>query len=336
MINVALIGCAHIHTPGFVTRLQNREDVTVKYVWDHQPGRAQRWAAELDAERVDDPATVWADDDIPAVIICAETDRHLPLVEAAAAARKHMFVEKPLGLGATGAYRMADAIATAGVLFQTGYFQRGNPLNLFIKAQIEQGAFGRITRVRKTDCHHGALDDWFTPEWLWMTDLAQAGVGAYGDLGTHALDILLWWLGDVRSVTATLGSALDKYGAACDEFGEGLLQFENGVIGTLAASWVDVADPVTLVVAGTEGHAHVSNGQLYFKSKHVAGADGETPWTDFPLAWPHAFEIFLDAVVGKPHPPLVDAQEAAIRSDVMEALYEAAATGRWQARGEHG
>jgi len=330
MINVALVGCAHIHTPGFVTRLQNRDDVTVKYVWDHQAGRAERWAAELDAIRVDHPAPVWTDDQISAVIICAETDRHLPLVEAAAVAQKHMFVEKPLGLGSADAYRMADAIEAAGVFFQTGYFQRGDPINLFIKKQIEQGAFGRITRARKTDCHHGALDDWFTPEWLWMTDLAQAGVGAYGDLGTHALDILLWWLGDVTSVTAALGNVLAKYGDECDEFGEGLLQFENGVIGTLAASWDDVADPVTLQIAGTEGHAHLSNGQLYFKSEHVEGADGETPWTDLPPAWPHAFEIFLDAVVGKAHPPLVAAREAAMRSGVMEALYQAARTHTWQ------
>ena len=43
---------------------------------------------------------------------------------------------------------MADAIEKAGVLYQTGYFQRGDAKHLFLKEQIAGGAFGKITRVR--------------------------------------------------------------------------------------------------------------------------------------------------------------------------------------------
>ncbi len=331
MKQLALVGCAHIHTPGFVKRLQARSDVQVKSVWDHQPDRAAKWAGELGAATVADVAAIWADDQIEAVIICSETNRHEPLVLAATAAQKHLFVEKPLGMGAADAYAMADAIDRAGVLFQTGYFQRGNPVHRFLKEQIAQGHFGRITRLRHSNCHSGSLGDWFTPEWLWMTDLSQAGVGAFGDLGTHSLDIMLWLLGeDVTQVTASVHVATGRYGD-CDEYGEGLLEFGDGTVGSLAAGWVDVAHPVSLILSGTQGHAYVSNGQLYFKSSHVPGADGEQPWTDLPDPWPHAFELFLDAVVGKPNVPLVGAQEAAVRSAVMEALYQGASTHSWVA-----
>lgn len=115
-----------------------------------------------------------------------------------------MFVEKPLGMAAGDAYAMADAIEQAGVLFQTGYFQRGIPINQFVKEQIDKGYFGKITRICHSNCHAGALRDIFTPEWLWMTDLKQAGVGTFGDLGTHSLDILMWLMGDVNQVTATI------------------------------------------------------------------------------------------------------------------------------------
>jgi predicted dehydrogenase len=328
MIETALIGCAHIHTPGFIKRLQARDDVKVTAVWDHDGARAQKRAGELDAAVVQDLDAIWSNPAIQAVVICTETDRHEPLVLAAAAAKKHLFVEKPLGMGAADAYRMADAIAEAGVLFQTGYFQRGNPHTLFLKEQIDKGAFGRITRVRHSNCHGGALGDWFTPEWLWMTDLKQAGVGAFGDLGTHSLDILMWLLGDVTSVTATLDTAIDRY-PNCDEFGEGLLRFANGVVGSLAAGWVDVADPVKVIVSGTEGHAYVSGNDLFFKSSQVEGADGAGPWRDLPEAWPHAFELFFDAVGGKAGIPLVGAHEAAARSAVMEAMYQAAAQQTW-------
>jgi predicted dehydrogenase len=108
-----------------------------------------------------------------------------------------------------------------------------------------------------------------------------------------------------------------------------LIEFANGAVGTLAAGWVDVAHPIPLLVSGTEGHAYVRNNELFFKSSHVAGADGEKPWTDLPPAWPHAFELFLDAVVGKAHPPLVTAHEAAARSAVMAAMYQAARQQEW-------
>lgn len=163
-----------------------------------------------------------------------------------------------------------------------------------------------------------------------MTDLQQAGVGAFGDLGTHSLDILMWLMGDVARVTASLHVATGRYGD-CDEFGEGLLEFTNGVVGSLAAGWVDVAHPVNAIVSGTEGHAYIANDQVFFKSSHVEGADGKEAWTDLPAAWPHAFELFLDAAVGKTGVPLVGAREAADRSAVMEAMYQAAQQQTWLA-----
>ncbi len=325
---IALVGAGHIHTPGFIKRLQARSDVAVKVVWDYDAKRAALRAAELNARITPDVEKIWTDPEIHAVVICSETDRHTALVTAAAAAGKHMFVEKPLGVGAEDARRMAGAIEKAGVLFQTGYFMRGNPIYRFLKARLGEGAFGRVTRVRMSNCHAGSLKGWFDTEWRWMADPAQAGVGGFGDLGTHALDIMLWLLGDVERVTAEIGVATGRYGN-CDEYGEGLLKFAGGAAGSLAAGWVDLANPVTLELSGTQSHAVVVNNQLYFKSETVLGADGKEPWTDLDEPWPHAFELFLDAINGKEGVPLVTAREAAYRSAVMEALYKGAETCAW-------
>jgi predicted dehydrogenase len=327
MATVALVGCAHIHTPGFVKRLQARSDVTVKYVWDPQPEHAAKQAEALGSRTIAEVGEVWTDPQIEGVIICSQTNRHEPLVLAAAAAKKHIFVEKPLGLGSTDAYRMADAIKKAGVLFQTGYFQRGNPIHLFLREQIGADAFGQITRIRHTNCHAGSLKGWFDTEWRWMADLAQAGVGGFGDLGTHSLDILLWLMGGVKDVTASIKAVTGRYGD-CDETGEALINFTNGTIGSLAAGWVDVAHPISVIVSGTQGHAYVANGKLFFQSEHMVGADGKEPWEKLPEAWPHAFELYLDALNGK-SAPLVDVEEAAIRSSVMEAMYEASHRQAW-------
>ena len=329
MKRIAIAGCAHIHTPNFVKILKAREDVKVTGVWDHDARRAKENADILNTKVYASDAEIWDDSSIDAVVICSETNRHRELVLRAAKTKKHMFVEKPLGFAGRDALEMADAIEKSGVLFQTGYFMRGNPVHLFLKQQIEAGVFGTITRIRHSNCHCGSLGGWFDTQWRWMADPAIAGCGAFGDLGTHSLDILMWFLGVPERVAADIRTVTGRYGADCDESGEGLLHFPSGTVGTLAGGWVDLANPVTCEISGTEGHAAVVNGQLYFKSNHVTGADGKEPWTALPAEWPHAFVLFLEALAGK-KVKLVSAREAALRSVVMETLYKAAKHTRWE------
>jgi predicted dehydrogenase len=327
-IVVALVGCAHIHTPSYVDILKKRSDVKVKCVWDHDHARAEKNAAQFGCPVVDDLKTIWSDPEIKAVVICSETNRHRELALAAAEAKKHMFAEKPLGFTSEDSKAMADAIEKAGVLFTTGYFMRTDPSILFLKEQVEKENFGKITRVRASNCHNGSLGHWFDTDWRWMADPKVAGVGAFGDLGTHKLDILMWMFGDVDAITADIKVVTGNYGD-CDESGEALMKFKNGITGTLGAGWVDVADPVTMLISGTEGHAHIDNGRLFFASQKVQGADGRRPWTDLPPPLPRPMEQFLDAVGGKPGVPLVTPKEAAARVSVMEAAYKGARGQVW-------
>ena len=335
MMTVGFAGCAHIHTPGFIRMIKGRTDVKVKSVWDHNVERAKQRAAELQAVVVTDPREIWKDAEIQAVIIASETDRHEELARACAKAKKHLFVEKPLGMGSRDGYTMAKAIDKAGVIFQTGYFMRGDPMHRFLREQIQQGTFGKITRVRGSNCHAGALKGWFDSrpndavgDWRWMADPNVSGCGAFGDLGTHSLDILIWLMGEIEAVAAHVDNGTARY-LNCDETGEALIRFANGTIGTLAAAWDDLANPASLIISGTEAHAAVINGKLYLTSGKIEGADGKQPWTMLPEPLPHAFELFLNAVGGEAGVPLVTAQEAAYRSAVMEAMYKAAKGGRW-------
>jgi len=327
-ITLALVGGAHIHTPGFIDLMKKRPDARVKSVWDHDAARAQKRAEALNSQVVDDVAKIWADPEIAAVVIFSETNRHHDLVLAAAKAGKHMFVEKPLGITAQESLEMASAIENANLLFTTGYFSRTDPKHLFLKAEIAQGHFGKITRVRGSNCHSGSLGGWFDTEWRWMADPKIASVGAFGDLGTHKLDILMWLFGDVDRVTADIKPVTGRY-EGCDECGEGLIRFKSGITGTLAAGWVDVDDPVQLLISGTEGHAVVFDGQLYYKSAKVPGSDGKDPWMKLPSAPRAPLHQFLDAVAGAKDQPLVKPSEAAARVVAMEAMYKASREQKW-------
>jgi predicted dehydrogenase len=324
-MTIAFVGVAHIHTPSYINIVKKRSDVTVKYVWDHDADRAAQRAKELDAQTVADVQTIWADPEITAVMILSETDRHHDLIIAAAKAGKHMFAEKPLCASGKEAREMADVIEKSGVLFTTGYFNRTDPKKLFLKSEIAAGNFGIITRVRGSNCHNGSLGGWFDKDWRWMADPKIAGVGAFGDLGTHLLDILMWQNGDIESVTAEIQPVTHRYGD-CDETGEALIRFKSGVIGTLAAGWVDIENPVELLISGTQGHAVIVNGQLFYRSQKRAGSDAKKAWTDLPPADKPPLQQFLDAVAGSKNEPLVTPGEAAARVAVMEAMYEGAHT----------
>lgn len=328
---LALVGGMHIHTPGYLEHIQTTPGFRVKYVWDPDSQCAARRAAICSAKVVTHLEEIWQDRGIAGVIICSETFRHRELVPAAAAAKLPMFVEKPLGIAGPEARAMADAIEQSSVYFTTGYGQRAVAAHRFLKDHITQGSFGRITRARCSNCHDGALAGLFDSEWRWMADLKQSGVGGFGDLGTHVLDLLMWFFGDVEALTADIHSVTGKYGPNCDETGEALLQFKNGVTATFAAGWVDVDNPVTLLISGTEGHAMIYRGQLFFKSSKVEGANGLKTWKKMPESLPNPLDQFLAAAAGRPGPGAVTAREAAVRVSVMETAYRAAREHAWLA-----
>ncbi len=328
-VQFAMVGCAHIHATSFLPLLKYREkDVKVKYVWDHKAERAKKIAEALGSTVVDDVAKIWDDPEIKAVIIYSETDRHEKLVIAAAKAKKHMFVEKPLALGARDAYAMMQAVEEAGVLFQMGYTHRGQGRVHFVREQIKKGTLGKITRIRASTGHGGATEGMFDDEFKWTVDMKQTGVGGFGDIGTHSLDLLLFMMGDVEAVTAVLTPGTARY-PNCDEGGEGLIRFKNGVIGTMAGSWADPYNPVSFEICGTEGHAWFLGDYVYFQSKKVEKTSARRPVGKLPKSWSTVLDLFIDAVLGKPDMPLVTIREAAYRSAVMEAMYQGAKEKKW-------
>jgi predicted dehydrogenase len=137
----------------------------------------------------------------------------------------------------------------------------------------------------------------------------------------------MWIFGDVEKATADIQVAVGNY-EDTDEMGQGLIHFKSGVSATLTAGWVDIECPVTLIISGTEGHAIIDRGDLYFRSKKVEGADGREPWKKLPKSPVVPIHQFINAVQGKEE-PLVKPTEAADRVAVMEAMYKGSKKSTW-------
>lgn len=333
MARIGILTTAHIHTPNFVKRLKERSDVQVAALWDPNPALAEKYSKELGCPIVDCYKKILADASIEAVVITGTTAQHDNLVVHAAQAKKNMFVEKPLATTAAEANRIYTAIKENGVLFQTGHFMRCDPLNRFIKQELDAGNLGTITRARHSNCHSGAMGGWFDKDYRWFFQKDQAGGGGFYDLGCHSVDILVYFFGPIESATAALAPKTIKY-PQIDEYGEGLLKFKNGVLATVAGAWVDVANPVSCLISGTEGHLHVVDGKLFYTSQKtkVPGSDGRQPIdpAHFPAALPGPFELFFDVLAGKQDKSaLIPIEDALNVARAMDAMYQADRLAQW-------
>jgi predicted dehydrogenase len=308
--------------------LATRPEVKVKYVWDREAALAGKHAATCGAKVAASPAEVLGDAAVQGVLVLSETRLHAELATAAAKARKHLFVEKPLGVGASDAAEIAAAVEKAGVLFTTGYHLRTNPKHIFVKENLSKGNLGKIVRVHCSFANDCVLQGEFDRDLHWTTEQKWGALGSFADTGTHALDLLMWLMGDVVAVMADIRSVTGRY-PGCDETGQGMLRFANGVTGTISAGWIEPDNPVGLLVSGTEGQATMFNERLYLKTAKVPRADGARPWGKLPPGPDHPVLQFVNAVAGQKDQPLVPVREAAVRVKVMEALYQSAKGQRW-------
>ncbi len=317
--SLAWVGTAHIHTPGFSNEVLKR-GLSCAGVWDHDADRATKNADKLGGP-IRSIGELAQDQSVSGYIVCSETVHHLDLVGQLARSGKPMFIEKPMGFDAAQSRAIQKLLDDHKIVFQTGYFSRGGANFRALKQRVDDGFFGTVTRVRASNCHSGALGGWFDNEWRWMADRSQAGVGAFGDLGTHVLDLMLWIFGGISAATGVLSTGTNRY-EGCDEFGEALLRFSSGAVGTLAASWDDVADPIRIQVAGTKGHATLGSEVL------IAGQGGKFEKIELGENVPAGFGAFLDYLDGKTV-DLVTPREAANRDIVMDAIYRGAVSQSW-------
>jgi predicted dehydrogenase len=321
VLELGLIGCAHIHVHDAVAAIEARGDVRCAAVWDPEPGRAAPIAARLGAP-VRDLDAILGSPAVAAVLVLSETAGHPALIDAIAAAGKDLFVEKPLAIDPGEAAGAAARIAAAGVRFDTGYFLRELPTVIDMRDAVAAGSLGRIVRSRGRLVHDGALRGGFAG-FEWMLDRARAGWGGLGDLGVHLVDAIGWITGQrAESASAIAG---DLTGAGIDDHGAALLSLDGGAIAAIEAGWVERAGPVTIELHGTGGSARLRGGDLEIE----AGGERRSMSSAAAPASADGFNRFFDVLAGRrDRRDLVPAAVAADHCAVIDACYRSARSGR--------
>jgi predicted dehydrogenase len=196
---------------------------------------------------LDDPA-------VDVVVIAAPNMLHVELAEAAAAAGKHIFCEKPVGGTPEQTVRAEKATRDAGVITGVGYNYRWAPLVRHAAQLIADGSLGEITNYRGRFFSMYGSDPLGVLSWRFLVD--QAGHGVTTDLMSHSVDLALMLLGPITRVVGTTATFIterplagaggthygrgkpgDPTGAVTNEDYAGMLcEFASGARGTFETS----------------------------------------------------------------------------------------------------
>jgi predicted dehydrogenase len=174
---------------------------------------------------------VLADREVAAVILATPHTKHRAQVEAAAAAKKHIYCEKPFALSKIDAQAALDACRRAGIALGVGHHFRLMPSMRLLAELKDAGAFGTIMHAEGNYSH-----DWLAnmPADSWRVAPEESRAGGMTSMGIHVLDCFRDLVGPMKRVSALSKARVLK--VPTGDTSATLIEFENGATGTLGTS----------------------------------------------------------------------------------------------------
>jgi len=307
-------------------------------VYDTRADLAGDLAERYGAKSVDSVEALLGDPAVQAVYICVPHHLHKQIALQAAAAGKHLFVEKPLGVSPADAQAIVEGCRRAGVACGVPFVVRYAPAYREAHRLVRSGAIGEITGFRLTYRGDKPRSYWSggysgRSASDWRQSRATAGGGVMIMNTIHDLDAVLWIAGldvtHVQGVTANTNSPGDV-----EDYALAILSCSNGALGSLEA---------LAALPGGQGPEHRWINRIYGRDGQIALP---SPWGGDPLAlftreagqWQEhastptaekrqlAFDDFAAAVLAGAPIPIPG--EAGLKvSRALHAVYEAARRG---------
>lgn len=222
------------HLPG----LRSRADVEVVALCGRDPARLHALADRFEvAGRHRDWRELLTHERLDVVVVATPNALHHPIALAALDAGAHVICEKPLALDAAQARALADRAEVLGRATLTFFTHRALAAAAEVGRLVEAGWLGRLLRV---DARYTSGSQLLPGKpAAWRMRRAEAGTGALGDLGSHLVDLVRWWAGDVTRVAGQWQNAHPARpggGADADEACAFLAELAGGAQGVFQAS----------------------------------------------------------------------------------------------------
>jgi predicted dehydrogenase len=288
------------------------------------PRAAQRAADTRGAAASTDWEATVRRDDIDAVVIATTHDQLAPIALEAAAAGKHVLIEKPGARCAGELDAVAEAARRTGALVRIGFNHRYHRAFRQAREIFESGALGEMMFIRGRYGHGGRRGY----EGEWRAAPALSGGGELIDQGAHLIDLSRWFLGNFPSVRGRARTYF--WDMPVEDNGFLLLETAGGQVAFLHASWTEWKNLFSFEIAGRVGKLEISGlGGSYgterltwYKMSAEMGPPETLAW-EYPMtddSWHAENAAFLEDIrLGRqPDPGIADAQ-AMLR--IIETVY---------------
>lgn len=351
-LKVAIVGCGGIANGKHMPSLSKVEQVELVAFCDIIVEKAEQAAAKFGVEGAkvyEDYKELLADSSIDVVHVCTPNSSHAEISIAALESNKHVMCEKPMAKTSEEAKQMVDAAKRTGKKLTIGYNNRFRPDSLHLHNVSARGDLGEVYYAKAHAIRRRAV-----PTWGVFLDEEKQGGGPLIDIGTHALDLTLWTMDNYKP-KAVLGTTYHKLGHmenAANAFGSwdpekfkvedsafGFITMENGATIVLESSWalntLDV-DEAKVSLSGTLAGADMKDGlringeefsRLYTKKVDLGvggvafyGGKAESDSDIEARQW-------IESIINDTE-PLVKPEQAFVVTQILEAIYESAKTGK--------
>jgi len=279
------------------------------------------------------------DPEVQVVNVCTPSGTHWNMAKLAANAGKHILLEKPLEITSE---RMTQMIrhcrrrrVKLGVVFQ----RRTHPASKKAKAALEQGLLGKLVLGELAQKWYRSPEYYSRESWkgTWKHD----GGGACMNQAVHGVDLLLWLMGDVKSVFAYADHLV--HDIEVEDTAVAVLKFRNGAFGTITATTsCNPGESAVVSIHGSRGTIALTDkihrwaiaekeGELAKDHDELVSAGtggGVADPRDIDIAG-HVFHIddMAEAVIQN-RDPLCTGEQARKSVDLILAIYKSAQTGR--------
>lgn len=269
-VGYGIIGCGNIG-PIHAAAIAEVRGAKLVGVADVVRSSARKLADQYGADNYEDYREMIKRDDLHAVCLCIPTGMRAEIAEVCAAAGKHILSEKPLEVSTKRIDRILKATDKAGVLLGCIFQSRFSDDALRVRKAIDQGRFGKIILGQ------ASINWWRSQAYYdsgaWRGTWKLDGGGALMNQGVHYVDLLQWFMGPVKNVSA-MTALVGHEGLEVEDIATAMLEFHSGAMGMITGSTAAYPGyPARIELYGTEGSIILEDGKLTawnFKNRMAA------------------------------------------------------------------
>ena len=213
--------------------------------------KRQTFAKKYSCKAAPSYEAILEDRGIDAIINTTPNNVHLETTRAAAAAGKHVFLDKPIATTIADARAITTACRKAGVVLALGYQRRKESHFRWVRKQIDDGVFGKLVNA-ESNISRDRLGQFQPGSWRYTAEGMPGGVML--QIGIHYADVLEYLMGPIKSVMGSVAQLVLP--GENPDIASLILEHQNGARSTLNACYASASEYYLMNIYGKEATAY--------------------------------------------------------------------------------